>query len=120
MKVAAEDAPNIDVLMLEGRPPVLARQEVAKLGTRCKIGCYVCGKTVSSRFRRWRHSKVASRIEKIKAQQPESEEICAQCLLHYLKEFGTTEYQEVHSSQTHELVGLDCVYVLCVDESGGI
>lgn len=84
------------------------------------MGCYVCGKTVSSHFHRWRHSKFALWIEKIKAQRPESEEICARCLLHYHKELGNTEYQEVHSSQAHDLVGLACVYVLCVDECGGI
>lgn len=83
------------------------------------MGCYVCGKTVSSHFHRWRHSKLALYIEKIKAQRPDSEEICARCLLHLHKELGTTEYHEVQLSQAHHLVALPCVYVLCVDESGG-
>ena len=95
MEVAAEDARNVDGSILEGPPPARARREGPKLGTRCKMGCYICGETVSSQFHRWRNSKLALFIEKIKAQRPESEQICARCLVYYHKQYGNQEYCEV-------------------------
>ena len=76
---AGEDAPIIDASILEGRPPDRARREDPKVGTRCKMGCYVCARTRSSCFHQWRNSTLAFYLEKIDALRPESEEICDQC-----------------------------------------
>jgi hypothetical protein len=98
---AAEHAPSVDVSMLEGRPPDRARRKGPKLGTRCKMGCYVCGETVSSKFHRWRNSSLASFIEKIEAQRPDSEEICNQCLRAAHRKSCDALRREVRSSRSY-------------------
>jgi hypothetical protein len=75
---AGEDAPSIDASILEGRPPARARREGPELA-RCKMGCYVCSRTSSSRFHRWRETSLTSVLEKIEALRPESEKICDRC-----------------------------------------
>jgi hypothetical protein len=110
---AAEKAPSVDVPMLEARPPDHVRREGPKLGKRCKMGCYVCGIKCSSRFHRWRDSKVALLIKKIEAKRPESEEICARCLMYCHRQSSSTEYHEVCSQYYHYLSWLPlfvCTY----------
>jgi hypothetical protein len=98
---AAEHAPSVDVSMLEGRPPDRARRKGPKLGTRCKMGCYVCSRTRSSQFHRWRDSSLASFIEKIEAQRPKSEEICDRCLQRVRRKSCQAMSSEVRSSRSH-------------------
>ena len=111
---AVESALSMDVSILEGRPPARARREGPKLGTRCKMGCYVCGETVSSQFHRWRNSKLALFIEKIKAQRPASEEICDKCLRKIRRNPCQAMPREVRSSLDMRSIANGEGLLLCV------
>jgi len=67
----------------------------SKMGKRSASGCYVCGRTRSSRFHRWRLSKLALFLETIKPARPESPDICGSC---YAKYLPYTALHEVRSS----------------------
>src|SRR6185503_10646969 len=76
-----QDAHMTDISAPEGRRPAPAARRGPILSTRCKMGCYTCGATTSSKFRWWRDSVCAPFLEKIDAARPESEQICSACLI---------------------------------------
>ena len=76
--MAREDVDMNDVTAPEGRHA--AEHGGSMLGTRCKEGCYGCGRTTSTKFYWWRNSVLAAVVEKIDAARPKSEKICDGCL----------------------------------------
>ena len=107
-----------DVSAPEGRQPAPAARRGPILGTRCKMGCYTCGATTSSKFHWWRDSILAPVINKIKALRPESEQICSACLIDRRQGDPHTYSREVRSSHDMYSIAKDEGLLLCVDEPG--
>ena len=90
-------------MLLEEDGSAVPGNRKTKLTDRAKMGCYSCGTTVSSRFRRWRASILAPTLEKIQAARPESEEICVACLEKHRSAMSSDEVRSfiaVHSVAT--------------------
>ena len=71
--MAREDVDMNYVTAAEGRHAV--EHGGSMLGTRCKEGCYGCGRTTATKFYWWRNSVLAAVVEKIDAARPKSERI---------------------------------------------
>ena len=86
---------------LEGQVSTPLRQRKVKLTNRAKMGCYSCGATRSSLFRRWQDSALAPKIQEIRAARPESEEICSACLMSI---YRSAKFSEVRPSLANRTV----------------
>ena len=113
-----QDAPMKDVSAPEGRRPAPAARRGPILGTRCKMGCYTCGATTSSKFRWWRGSILAPVLEKIEAVRPESDQICNHCYGTYSSTHPSTVIHEVCPPLDMQSIAKGHGLLLCVDEPG--
>ena len=80
---SGDDVTSQGSAFVEGEVASRPAQRKPKLTDRAKMGCYSCGTTRSSRFRRWQDSVLAPKLMEIRAARPDSDEMCAACLEHY-------------------------------------
>ncbi len=92
------DAPTNEESGAEEEAAAPAGGQERTLGHRCELGCYYCGRTVSSRFRRWRNSAVAWIREIIKPKRPDSDQICNICYCKLMSCHPSTTIHEVRPS----------------------